>query len=142
VFRFDPAGEGLGKVLRDYQEEALRFVWARGGAGANSREAWRHVNEALPGKRSISRASIINFLNDMCGEGVLNYTVETCKGGSRRVYTPRLSEEGFRLHVAEAVMGSLLGDWPDETIKAFATSIEDRPGLKSRVEATLRRENK
>ena len=136
-FKIDPSGEDLRKVLRDYQEEALRFIWTKGEKGANSRETWLHVNETLRGKRKISRASIINFLNAMCDEGVLNYREETCKGGNRRIYTPKLDEAGFRLHIAETVLGSLLRDWPDETITAFTHSIKDKPGLKSRVEAIL-----
>ena len=64
---FDPEGDGLAKVLRDYQVEALILVWAK-EEGVNSREVWRHVNEALTGVRTISRASIINFLNAMVEE--------------------------------------------------------------------------
>ena len=112
---FDPAGEGLTKVLKDYQVEALRLVWSKGDDGAISKEAWQHANQALWGVRTISRASIINFLNDMVDEGVLNYEEETCKGGTRRVYSPRLSERGFKKYIAEMVVTSLLRDFPEET---------------------------
>ena len=112
---FDPAGTGLAKVLRDYQIEAMRFVWKEGERGVNSREVWQHANKM--GK--ISRASIINFLNAMVDEGVLNYEVETCKGGSRRIYAPGLDEAGFKKHVAEMVISSLIRDFPEETNKAL-----------------------
>lgn len=112
TLKFDPAGKGLAKVLRDYQIEALRFVWKEEGeTGVNSREVWQHANKS--GK--ISRASIINFLNAMVDEGVLNYEEQTCKGGSRRVYTPRLDEGGFKKHIAETVISSLIRDFPEET---------------------------
>jgi hypothetical protein len=112
---FDPAGEGLAKVLKDYQVEALRLVWSKGDEGTISKEAWQHANQALWGVRTISRASIINFLNDMVDEGVLNYEEETCRGGTRRVYSPRLSERGFKKYIAEMVVTSLIRDFPEET---------------------------
>ena len=112
---FDPAGEGLAKVLRDYQIEALRIVWTKGDEGAISKEVWLHVNKVLLGIRTISRASIINFLNAMVDEGVLNYENETCKGGTRRIYTPKLDERGFKKHIANTVLKSLIKDFPEET---------------------------
>jgi len=112
---FNPAEKGLAKVLKDYQIEALRFVWEKGEEGAISREVWQYVNEILKGVRTISRASIINFLNAMVDEGVLNYVEETCKGGSRRVYSPRLDESGFKKYIAKMVIISLIKDFPEET---------------------------
>ncbi len=113
-FKFEPNNEGLLKVLRDYQEEALRIVWGS-GQGVNSRLVWLHVNEAFEGKKTISRASIINFLNAMVDEGVLNYEEESGKGGYHRVYTPKLSESGFKKALAESVISSLMRDFPEET---------------------------
>ena len=114
TFTFDPAGAGLGKVFRDYQEEALRFVW-ESSEGVSSRQVWTHVNEALSDIRTISRASIINFLNDMVDEGVLNYVETTGKGGIRRIYSPRLDETDFKKYVAKTLIESMLRDFPEET---------------------------
>ena len=116
---FDPSGEGLAKVLKDYQIEALRFVWDKGESGAISRDVWEHANEALKDIKTVSRASIINFLNAMVDEGVLNYVEETCRGGSRRVYSPKLDESGFKRHVAKTVISSLIRDFPEETNEAL-----------------------
>jgi len=116
---FDPAEEGLGKVLKDYQIEALKLVWKNGDDGAISKEVWLHTNKVLKDIRTISRASIINFLNAMVNEGVLNYKVETCQGGTRRVYTPRLNERGFKKYVAKMVISSLIRDFPEETNAAL-----------------------
>jgi hypothetical protein len=112
--KFDPKAEGLSKVLRDYQEEALSFVWNNSN-GVVSRYVWLHVNEAFEGKKTISRASIINFLNDMVDEGVLNYEEESGKGGYHRVYLPKLDEGGFKKAIADSVISSLLRDFPEET---------------------------
>lgn len=111
---FDPKAEGLSKVFRDYQEEALRFVWGS-EQGVNSRSVWLHVNEAFGGVQTISRASIINFLNSMVDEDVLNYEEKSGKGGYHRVYLPKLDESGFKKAMAESVISSLMRDFPDET---------------------------
>ncbi len=115
---FDPANSGLSKVFKDYQEIALKFVWKKNEAGVISREVWNYVNENLEGK-TISRASIINFLNAMVDEGVLDYTERTGKGGYHRVYYPKLNETAFKKFVAELIISSLMNDFPAETKEAI-----------------------
>jgi len=115
---FNPNSDGLSKVFRDYQEEALRHVWKKGEEGAISREVWSHVNENLNGK-TISRASIINFLNSLVDEGVLDFDERTGKGGYHRVYKPKLDETGFKKFLAETVISSLMKDFPTETKEAI-----------------------
>jgi predicted transcriptional regulator len=119
---FNPASDGLSKVFRDYQEEALRFVWERNEEGAISREVWSHTNDRLVGK-TISRASIINFLNAMVDEGVLDYDERTGKGGYHRVYRPKLNETAFKKYVAQTVISSLMKDFPAETKEALKLVI-------------------
>jgi hypothetical protein len=111
---FDTKAEGLSKVLRDYQEKALRFIW-ESEKGVNSRLVWLHVNEAFGGVQTISRASIINFLNAMVDEGVLDYEERSGKGGYHRVYLSKLDESGFRKAMAKSVISSLMRDFPEET---------------------------
>lgn len=124
-FTVDPDKTGFEKVLRDYQIEALRMVWDDDPKGVTSREVYRHVNKQLEGVRTISRASIINFLNAMCDEGVVNYVEETCKGGTRRKYSTGLNEEEFKKHIAKSVLESLLKDFPDQTIAAVKETLGD-----------------
>ncbi len=118
TLKFNPDNDGLLKVFRVYQEEALRFVWERNDEGAVSRLVWSTVNERLTG-RGISRASIINFLNDMVDEGVLDYEEKSGKGGYHRVYRPKLDETAFKLYIAQTVISSLMRDFPAETIEAM-----------------------
>jgi predicted transcriptional regulator len=117
TLKFDPASDGLSKVFRDYQEEALKCVWKNSETGVISREVYEYVNDNMDG--SISRASIINFLNAMVDEGVLNYTERTGKGGYHRVYTPRLNESELKQYIAQTVIASLLNDYPEETKAAL-----------------------
>ena len=114
VLKFNPQNKGLSKIFKDWQEEAVKFIWEIGDRGAISREVWIKVNERLVGK-TISRASIINFLNAMVDEGVLDYHEETGKGGYHRVYKPKLDEPSFKRHLAQVMVSSLMKDYPEET---------------------------
>ena len=116
----DTANDGLAMVLKDYQEVALYYLWRIDGKGASSRDVWMQVNDDLAGKRTISRASIINFLNSMVDEGVLNYTEITGKGGHRRIYSAKYNEAEFKQYVAKVVLNNLLRDFPDETRKVLS----------------------
>ena len=115
----DTSSEGLAMVLKDYQEVALNYLWRLDGEGASSRDVWMQVNEDLKGTRTISRASIINFLNSMVDEGVLDYTETTGKGGHRRIYSAKYNEAEFKEYVAKVVLGNLLRDFPEETKKVL-----------------------
>ena len=120
----DPSKKGLEKVLRDYQIEALNIIWKSDNNGMTSREVYQAVNRSL-GNKTISRASIINFLNDMVDENVLKYEEETCKGGTRRKYFTGLDETGFKKHVAKVVLKSLMRDFPVQTREAVAEAVND-----------------
>ena len=82
----------------------------------SSREVWDHVNRTMTTIPTctitdtpktgttfcnttswdrISRASVINFLNAMCDEGVLGCHEITGKGGYRRIYHAQLSKPQF-----------------------------------------------
>ncbi len=112
---FDTSKDDLGTVLKDYQEKALGVLWKRGEEGAISREVWAQVNKILIEKEeSISRASIINFLNDMVDAKVLNYEERTGKGGYHRIYYSAFDEDGFKRHIIDKVISKLLKIWPEE----------------------------
>ncbi len=112
---FDTSKDDLGTVLKDYQEIALGVLWKRGKEGAISREVWAQVNKILIEKEgSISRASIINFLNDMVDKDVLNYEERTGKGGYHRIYFPAFDEDGFKRSIIDKVISKLLKIWPEE----------------------------
>ncbi len=118
TLKFDPEKEGLAKILRNYQVEALKSLWNNSEKGQNSREVHEYVNEKIDG--SISRASIINFLKAMADERVLDYKTRPGKGGMYRVYTPRMNESEFKKYVAQIMINSLLKDFPEETKTALS----------------------
>lgn len=114
-FTFDPSKAGLRKTLREYEELALRFIWETGEEGAGSGITWRAVNERLGKDKTISRASVILFLNKMVDQGVLSWRDATGKGGHHRIYHPRLDERGYGKYVARTIVQSLMYDFPEET---------------------------
>lgn len=118
---FDTNEDGFRTVVKDYQEMALRFLWESDERGVSSREAWLHVNKEFGSSGSISRASIINFLNAMVDEGVLGYTEITGKGGHRRIYSSPMDEDGFKRYVAKNVIAKLFEIWPDATKETIET---------------------
>ena len=101
----DLNGKGLGVFLKDYQEVAMNVVW-RGG-NKSSRDVWVAVNQELKGK-TISRASIINFLNDMVDQGFLDYSEITGKGGHRRIYKAKLNRDETWLQVIRLTKEALM----------------------------------
>jgi len=101
-------------VLKPYQILAMKDLWANPD-GRSSRDVYDAVNEAMEGKDSISRASIINTLNALVDDGVLGYHEITGKGGHRRIYKPNYNEKEFKQYIAETVLRKLLHDFPEET---------------------------
>jgi hypothetical protein len=80
---------------------------------------WMNINQSLQG--SISRASIINYLNAMVDEELLTYIETTGKGGHHRVYYMKYGETEFKQHIAGLIISKLLKEYPQETRKALQT---------------------
>ena len=107
--KMDLTQSGLSMFFKDYQYEALNVLW-NSDTGLLSRNVWDQVNANLPD--SISRASIINYLNDMLEIGILKGVDETGKGGHRTRYSPAMSEPELKEHLSEMV-GTKLKDMRD-----------------------------
>ncbi len=102
--KMDLNQDGLRMFFKEYQLEAIRTL---GGSnpGLLSREVWEQVNQHQ--NINISRASIINFLNDMVEIGVLDASTETGKGGHRSRYMPKHDEAQLKQYLADAVKKKL-----------------------------------
>ncbi len=118
-FKFDHEKEGLSKTLKEYEEVSLRYVWSLGEEGVGSGKTWEAVNEVLGPDKSMSRASVIFFLNRMVDQGVLDYRTATGKGGHHRVYYPLLDERGYKKHLLKTIVESLMRDFSKETREAL-----------------------
>ena len=103
--KFDMEKEGLETVLRPWQAELMRWIWGVGEV--DSRMAHAHLQES---ETPMSRASSINFLNMMAGEGFLVYREVTTKGGWKRIYRPSPSapdEEAFRMVLTDRLIDKI-----------------------------------
>ncbi len=118
-FKFDHEKEGLSKTLKEYEEVALRYVWSRGEEGEGSGKTWANTNEKLGADKTVSRASVIFFMNRMVAQGVLDYRTRTGKGGHHRVYYTLLDEKAYKKHLLKTIVASLMRDFPDETREAL-----------------------
>ena len=110
---YDTAESGLRAVLKDYQELALRVIWVS-PEGLGSRAVMDKVNAELKGN-TISRASVINFLESMREMGVLKGDERTGKGGHRWIYSPAMNEAEFKQYIAKTIIESLMRDFSEET---------------------------
>lgn len=116
-FRLNLGNERLAMIFKNWQIESIRYLWRIQPEGANSRVVWTNVNNSFNG--SISRASIINFLNNMVDEGLLDYEDATGKGGHHRVYRIGFTEQEFKTQIVARIVSKLLKEYPQETRKAL-----------------------
>lgn len=100
----DLSETGFEMFFKPYQIASLDLLW-KSDEHLSSREVWEKVNEVLPG--TISRASIINFLNASVENGLLDYVETTGKGGYRRLYTPKLSKDETTEYLSKIVTDQL-----------------------------------
>lgn len=109
---------GLMAVFKAWQVPLIEQLLE--GQPMNSREAWQFLeeNDVKTGKKeygTVSRASVINFLNDLVDQGLLDYTVESGRGGFHRIYEMILTREAFAYKVMGAFVEKLREVFPTES---------------------------
>ena len=114
-FKFDPSQPGLGKTLKNWEDLALRYIWEVGEVGAGSGTIWKNVNEQLGSGESISRTSVIFFMNRLLEQGVLGFRDGTGKGGHHKIYYPLMDEKGYLKYLLKTMVESMKRDFPEET---------------------------
>ena len=112
---FDTSKQGLRAVLKGWEEQALRVFWENPGGEFSSKDVHVRVNERLGGG-SISRASIINFLERIASTGVLQRREITGKGGYRGIYSQAMNESEFRAFIAKTMIDCLMRSFPETKI--------------------------
>ena len=96
----DLTKKGLEMFFKPYQIASLNILW-NSEETLSSRQVWELANEQLPG--TISRASIINFLNASVENGLLDYVETTGKGGYRRLYYSKLDRTETSIFLSQMV---------------------------------------
>jgi predicted transcriptional regulator len=119
---YDTSKTGFNGVLRDWQIKVMQIIWNK-PEGIISRIAHQEVNQTLKGE-TISRASVINFLEDMRGMGVFTGREESGKGGHRWIYGPAMDEEGFKMFIVKKMITTLMESFPEETKEVFRNQIK------------------
>ncbi len=102
--KLDLSETGLEMFFKPYQIISLDILW-NSEETLSSRQVWEKANKQLPG--SISRASIINFLNASVENGLLDYVETTGKGGYRRLYSSKLNRPETSAFLSEIVQERL-----------------------------------
>ena len=102
--KLDLNEKGLDMFFKPYQQKVFEVLWDNPN-GLSSRQVWDMTNKELSQK--ISRASIINFLNDSVELGLLSYSSESGKGGFRRIYSHKFYRNCFSRYLKSLVLKSL-----------------------------------
>ena len=105
--KFDIEKDGLHTLFRPYQALLIEHIWElnrNARVGINSGQAHRFL-QGTPEK--MSRASVINSLNDMVDERILEYEEKSGKGGYHRVYYPKMDREEFAVYITELMKNKL-----------------------------------
>ena len=124
-FIFDTSKKGLETVMREYHAICLSFVWEKGEKGVSTSKAWLQVNKILiEEEKTISRASIIQFMIKMGEKGILKYWWKTGKGGHHRVYAPQYNEAEFKELIAKRVIEKLMEEFEEETDTAIIKILD------------------
>jgi hypothetical protein len=103
-FRMDLSKSGFDMFFKPYMKKGLEVLWEH-PEGLSTRRVWSACNGEMD--KSISRASVINFLAWAAEEDILEYREETGKGGYRRIYSHIYDKDGLsnflKLRVREAL---------------------------------------
>ena len=89
--------QGLYMVFVKYEVLGIERLWAdkdRGGEGYGSGKMWQMISEDLD-PDTISRASVIFFLNRLVDWKVCAFRDATGKGGHHRIYYITMTREVF-----------------------------------------------
>jgi len=111
---FDLDKTGLLRIFLAWQVEAMKYLWGT-QKPVKSKDVHLYLEQkgirTVRGSRNtVSRASVINFLNSLVDEGVVTYTEDTGKGGHHRVYSLAEStktKDAFKLYVQRKTLAAL-----------------------------------
>lgn len=110
--KLDTTKKGQKAIFKEYQTIAIEKL--QDGETMTSGTMHIHVNTILAEtKQSISRASIIFFLNDLVDDGILTYESKTGKGGYHRVYEMAQTREGFAHKLIGTFVAKLQEAFPE-----------------------------
>ena len=105
--------DDLHAIFKPYQVHALNVVYANHDP-IGSGKTWEAVNKMMA-PDTISRASIIFFLNALVDRDLLGFDEKTGKGGHHRVYKPIMTWEEFEKLLVWHFIEKLMMIFPGNT---------------------------
>ena len=89
--KFDVSKTGLEMVLKPWEADAMKYLWSCAPEYVGSSQVYEHLkglgrSHSNRTGRSISRASVINFLNYAADHGWISHKETSGRGGMRRIY--------------------------------------------------------
>ncbi len=115
--QLDTDREGLEAIFKEWHVPLIEKFFS--GFPLKSSEAHSFLKKkgikARQGRGTVSRASVIFFLNDMIDDGLLEYTKDTGKGGYHRIYTMPLTREEFAHKIISLFVDTLRTSFPQES---------------------------
>lgn len=115
----------LRALFKEYEELALNVLWNH-PEGLGSGAVWKAVNKMLAPK-TISRASIIFFLNRLVDHDIVDYDMDTGKGGYHRVYSPAMKWSELEDLIIYRFIEKLMLIFPAKKIHSFEQLTERVP---------------
>jgi len=102
--KYESGKTGLEAFLEPWQIIALNIVW-KSDKPIKSKDVWIQANQRYP--LTISRASIINFLQYMMNQGVLEGIDATGKGGHYNLYRPQMNETEYKTAMVKTILSKI-----------------------------------
>jgi predicted transcriptional regulator len=103
----------------------LEFVWNKKNEGVTAREVHNYIFKEYK-KRSLSKAAILIFLDELCKLDMLDFAKEPCRGGVRKRYYPTKSKEKTIEGFVENSIGDLTHKYPQETLISLLNILYER----------------
>jgi len=108
--RLSATHDSLSAIFKDWQIKALAIIPSNEGSPVSTKYVCDQLN--LLDEPKISRASVINFLDDLHKYGLLNGILTTGKGGKRHLYKYPLDRRDFNARVSTMLLGAIIEEYP------------------------------
>ncbi len=86
---------GMNFIFSDLEEDILKNLWKEGSGHSKS------LHEEMKAKHKVSHTTIAVTLNRLHEKGLLIRKPQKTRGGTRYIYTPKLSREDYGTHLGE-----------------------------------------
>lgn len=110
--------KGLGAIFKEWHVPLIDEL-LKGECGSGRLHKFTEAHDIRTGgkgsSKSVSRASVIFFLNDLVEENILTYRYRSGKGGHHRVYKMLFNREELAHKLIGHFVNKLLEVFPEES---------------------------